>query len=145
MHPAWDAIQRKILQYKVINLKEVQHMYILSSTWYQQEADNPSFLELYLPLNICHGAQAIPKMSRCEGWSQHWILSPLYMAFKGKLIQNPNAGILQKCFFSDHDNKKESQMGFKAQNTVLNPKRGCANWADQTLDCNFKRRPRGVS
>ncbi len=67
------------------------------------------------------------------------------MTFKGKLIQNPNAGILQQCFFSDHNNKKESQMGFKAQNTVLNLKRRCAGWADQTLDSNFKRRPRGVS
>ncbi len=27
-------------------------MYILSSTWYQQEADHPSFLELYLPFNM---------------------------------------------------------------------------------------------
>jgi hypothetical protein len=36
-------------------------------------------------------------------------------------------------------------MGFKALNTVLNPKRQCADWANQTLDSNFKRRPRGVS
>jgi hypothetical protein len=71
-------------------------------------------------------------------------VSPL-RGIQGKLIQNPNAGILQQCFFSDHNNKKESQMGFKAQNTVLNPKRQCADWANQTLDSNFKRRPRGVS
>jgi hypothetical protein len=49
-----------------MNLKEVQHMYIFSSTWYQQEADNPSFLELYFSFDICNGAHGIPKISRCE-------------------------------------------------------------------------------